>query len=162
NKKIYVIDGRHDSPGTVFEFDIATHESRALCTLVDLAPKVPRGDVCGYDSWDNDGRFYVTSGDGVTNVALIQVDPVLVKVAYGQLPSLTEVELDPSKVNTNSFAIVRRGDLSTPCQVIYSAAAPGNAAGSKQYFSATIPIEQAALTVPFPDGVGGPGQNQVI
>jgi len=149
-KKIYIIEGRNDTEGRLFEFDIGSRQSRVLCSLSGLAPSVARGDVCGFDSWDKDGRFYVTSGNGQGNVALIQIDPVLVKVAFGQLPALTEVELAPANRDPNAFRIIRRGDTTTPSTVLYSARAVDNPSDAEGFYSAVIPRGQTAVEVTFP------------
>jgi len=149
-KRIYVIEGRHDSAGRIFEFDLGTLQSQAICSLTNLVPSVTRGDVCGFDSWDTDGRFYITSGDGQTNVAFIQIDPVLVKFAFGFLPSVTQVEIGLSTSVPDSFSIIRHGDTSQPCSVVYSARVPYNPSVPKQFYSAIIPAGQTNLDLPFP------------
>jgi hypothetical protein len=161
-KKIYVVEGQHDSAGRLFEFDIQTGSSRVLCSLADLVPSVTRGDVCGYNSWDNNGCFYITSGDGLTNVALIQIDPVLVKAGFGFLPSLTTVQLVPSLSDPGSFCIVRTGDTNHPCSVVYSARVPYDPAIATQFYSATIPPGQTNLELPFPNLVTNPAAPQIV
>jgi len=155
-KKIYVIEGQHDSPGRLFEFDLGTLQSRALCSLTNLVASVRRGDVCGFDSWDTDGRFYITSGDGQTNVAFIQIDPVLVKVAFGFLPSVSQVEIGPSTSMPHSFSIIRDGDASQACSVVYSARVPYDPGIATQFYSALIPAGETNLDLPFPSLLSSP------
>jgi hypothetical protein len=149
-KKIYIIEGRHDSEGRLFEFDIGTRQYRLLCSLSDLAPSLLRGDVCGFDSWDRDGRFYITSGNGQDNVALIQIDPVLVKVAFGQLPALMEVELALANGHPDTFTIVRRGDTTAATTVLYSARTVDDPADFERFYTAVVPQGQTAVEVLFP------------
>jgi len=161
-KKIYVVEGQHDSAGRLFEFDIQTRSSRVLCSLADLVPSVMRGDVCGYNSWDNNGCFYITSGNGLTNVALIQIDPVLVKTNFGFLPSLTTVQLMPSLSHPGAFCIIRTGDTNLPCSVVYNAGVPYDPTIATQFYSATIPPGQTNLELSLPNLVTNPAAPQVV
>ena len=71
-------------PSEIWEFDIATAESSRFATLAELDATAGREDfMAGYDSWDNEGNFYVASFSMYDreNVYLIGINPDEVRAA---------------------------------------------------------------------------------
>ncbi|MDA7793692.1 hypothetical protein N8985_06280 [Glaciecola sp.] len=66
----------------IWEFDIATGKTKELAKLSELDSQASTQDfITGYDSWDNNGSFYVsnfTMNNGV-NVYMLGINPVRVK-----------------------------------------------------------------------------------
>jgi sugar lactone lactonase YvrE len=149
-RKIYIIEGYYFSQHRLFEFDIQSGQSHPLCSLTNLAPSITLGNICGYNSWDNDGRFYVTSGNNVDNVVFFQIDPVLLKITYGFLPSLTQVQLFRSAADPASFTLTRDGDTNSSCLVVYSARVPYDPGVTAHFYFATIPAGQSSIDLSFP------------
>jgi hypothetical protein len=73
--------GRSDNPGQpneIWEFDITTGTSSILAELPDLDAAAGSEDfITGYDSWDDDGNFYISSFSmyDFENTYLISINP---------------------------------------------------------------------------------------
>jgi hypothetical protein len=75
------------NPAALYEFNLATGESKELCSVVDLArPLADRKFHTGYDAWDREGRFHFASfnDDRKENVLITRIDPILVKRRFGK------------------------------------------------------------------------------
>jgi hypothetical protein len=74
------------NPAGLYEFDLETGKSQRLCGLDQLDPDLgPLFLHTGYDAWDGEGRFYLTSftSDTDRRVMLTRVDPARLKAALG-------------------------------------------------------------------------------
>ncbi len=79
--------GRSDNagrPNEIWEFDIDTGSSSVLAVLPDLDALAGReAFITGYDSWDDDGNFYISSFSmyDAENAYLIGLDPEQIRSA---------------------------------------------------------------------------------
>lgn len=158
-EKIYI--GRCDNANGISEYDIESGECHPLCSVSDIDNTAAScAFITGYDAWDRDGRFYISSfsmNDG-RNVYLVCIDPVRVKVSKGLLPSLVEVTVGSSD---DGPVISRTGSTGSSLPVIYQVEAV-NGSGvvvGRAYGEATIPSGQQSVTlstdqIPIPSGSG--------
>jgi hypothetical protein len=128
-RKAYVItslarrgDGK-GAPDVVQEFDLSTGTVRQLCRLADLDPALAGLNLhTGYDAWDTEGGFYISSfsSNSDRNVIVTRIDPVRLKSALGLIPPLTEVSVErlPDPV-TPHFVIARTGSTEGDQEVLY-------------------------------------------
>jgi len=75
---------------SLFEFDFATKQTRRLCALSEIDPRLGGTrfyNRAGNDSWDAQGRFYIASFgpelQNSTEVIVTRIDPVLLKKHLG-------------------------------------------------------------------------------
>jgi hypothetical protein len=74
---------------SLYEFDLKAGKTQWLCTLAGLDPVLRDRNVhTGYDSWDDEGRFYFASFDWRSDqrVVLTRVDPKALKAALQRTP----------------------------------------------------------------------------
>jgi outer membrane protein assembly factor BamB len=112
------------NPASLYEFDLATGETRRLCGLDALDPALAALNLhTGYDAWDGAGRFYFASFamDGRQNAVLTRLDPVRLKAALGLLPSMTEIALEPAPdaAMAPAFVVSRTGAAAGAQEVLY-------------------------------------------
>ncbi len=80
--------GRSDNsgrPNEIWEFDIDTGRSSVLAALPDLdTPAGSEAFITGYDSWDSDGNFYISSFSmyDSENVYLIGLNPEQIRSSH--------------------------------------------------------------------------------
>ena len=76
-----------DSPNEIWQFDITSGQSSILAKLPDIdALSGNKNFITGYDSWDLDGNFYISSFSMYDNenVYLIGVNPSQLRAAVNQ------------------------------------------------------------------------------
>ena len=146
SKKIY------GANNTIVEYDIASGKIiNTLCSVGDLdATAGAQTWWIGYDSWDNNGNFYIASFSNFgINVLVTRFNPVRMKVAKGLLPALVEVEVAASS-NANEFIVTRKGgSTAAALDVVYNVdATENNESLMKQVRgTATIAAGQESATV---------------
>jgi hypothetical protein len=155
-------------PPVLYEFDLTDGATRRLCTLGDLSDELARlKHHTGYDAWDRDGRFYVSSfsPNEHRNVIVTRIDPVRLKAALGVLPALAEVAVErmPDAADAASGEpgfIFRRtaGSLMAAQQVLYRLTPPTGADGAtaaaqreERYGTITIPPGAASVSITLRD-----------
>lgn len=134
----------------LIQIDLTSLEATEIAVMSQLSTEMAgKSFVTGYDSWDNQGRFYeagfTMSGGG--NVMLMRVDPVRVKVALGLLPTLYEVS---AVAGTDGVIISRTGGTDVDLDVLYMTEAID---GSGQvletvYGSEVIPLGSEFVSIP--------------
>jgi len=78
----------------LYEFDLTAKNSRRLCRVGDLDPRLAGFDMhSGYASWDDRGRFYFVSFPSPSspkfrqeNAIVTAIDPLRLKHALGLTP----------------------------------------------------------------------------
>ena len=154
-------------PPVLYEFDLTDGATRRLCTLGDLSGELAQlKHHTGYDAWDRDGRFYVSSfsPNEHRNVILTRIDPVRLKAALGILPAVTEVTVDRISNAAADAApgfVFRRTAENTAAaqQVLYRLAPPAGADGGaaaqhqpeERYGTIMIPPGAASVSVSLRD-----------
>jgi hypothetical protein len=115
-RKAYIVASSfaHRSvPPVLYEVDLTDGaKTRRLCTLGDLSGELARlKHHTGYDAWDREGRFYVSSfsPNEHNNVIVSRIDPVRLKVALHVLPALTEVAVERVAPDAAAAATARGG-----------------------------------------------------
>ena len=94
-KAVYVATSTSPQPSSgtaLYEFDLTSGETHALCKLSELDPGLVGMHVhTGYNAWDNRGRFYFTSfgfsPKSIKSVYVTRIDPVRLKAALAGSPS---------------------------------------------------------------------------
>lgn len=118
-EKIYIGLSDVSYPNAIWEFDIATGQTTELAKISELDGEASTQDfITGYDSWDNNGGFYLsdfTMYNGV-NVFMLGIDPVRVKAEQDSSFELVEVTAQ----NTGAGVTVSRsGSVSNALEVLY-------------------------------------------
>ena len=118
-EKIYIGLSDVSYPNAIWEFNIATGQTTELTKLSALDAEASTQDfITGYDSWDNNGSFYVsdfTMYNGV-NVYMLGIDPVRIKAEQDSSFELVEV----ASQNTGAGVTVSRsGSVSKALEVLY-------------------------------------------
>lgn len=119
-EKIYI--GTSDNgfkKNDIWEFDITTGESAKLFNINDLDTTAGRrAFITGYDTWDNNGLFYLSafSMNDFQNVILMGLNPVAIKVSNGLLNSLITVELTEGD---DGFIISHNDSSQKELEVLY-------------------------------------------
>ena len=118
-EKIYIGLSDVSYPNAIWEFDIATGQTTELGKLSELDAQASTQDfITGYDSWDNNGSFYIsdfTMYNGV-NVYMLGIDPVRLKAEQDSSFELIEVAVQ----NTGAgVTISRSGSVSNALEVLY-------------------------------------------
>ncbi|MBD2776844.1 hypothetical protein [Iningainema tapete] len=148
------------NPNLIYEFDLITKSTRKLCSLAELDPQLANFNAnTGYDTWDNNGRFYFSSFSRAEetlqkrnqNVIVTQIDPVRLKVRLGLLPSLTEVSVHKSPEPAKpGFVFTRIGSMAIAQEVLYKlTVTKTNGSMQERYGKTTIPAKIASITVPL-------------
>ncbi|WP_369434631.1 hypothetical protein [Psychromonas sp. MME1] len=148
-RKIYL--GRSDtgaSRNAIYEYDIATGDSFELANIKELDRQAAAKDfITGYDSWDNNGSFYIAAfsmNDG-DNVHMLGINPVRVKVAKGMLPELIEVNVHKQ---AGKIVITRSGEVTAPLTVLYEVnALTSDNRRSSRYGELTFAAQQSELSI---------------
>ena len=118
-KKIYIGVSDVSYPNSIWEYDIATGTTTELAKLSELDAQASSQDfITGYDSWDDNGSFYISSFsmyNGV-NVYMIGIDPVRLKAAKDNTFELVEVTGESA---VDGVSISRTGSTSQALEVLY-------------------------------------------
>lgn len=118
-EKIYIGVSDVSYPNSIWEFDIASGVTTELAKLSQLDTVASsQAFITGYDSWDTNGSFYISSFsmyNGV-NVYMLGLDPVRIKAAKDSTFELVEVSSE--KVGSH-IAIFRTGSTDVDLEVLY-------------------------------------------
>lgn len=119
-QKIYIgASDQGPNENAIWEFDIATGESIELAHVTELDSQAGTENfITGYDSWDDQGRFYISSFSMYDNdnVLMLGIDPVRLKVAQGILPELVTVNLERLD---DAVTVSRSGSTASELEVLY-------------------------------------------
>jgi hypothetical protein len=119
-EKIYI--GRSDNfdiANEIWEFDIASGDSYKLCSLRELDSRAGYKDfITGYDSWDNQGNFYMSAFAMFDreNVYMMGINPVRLKLAKGIISELIEVNV---QTVDGALQISRSGSTENSLEILY-------------------------------------------
>lgn len=118
-KKIYIGVSDVSYPNSIWEFDIATGATTELAKISELDTQASsQAFITGYDSWDSQGRFYISSFsmyNGV-NVYMLGIDPVRIKAANNPGFELIETSAQSS---ADGVTINRSGLGNGALEVLY-------------------------------------------
>jgi hypothetical protein len=118
-EKIYIGLSDVSYPNAIWEFDIATGKTKELAKLSELDSQASTQDfITGYDSWDNNGSFYVsnfTMYNGV-NVYMLGINPVRVKAMQDSSFELVEIAAQSTEAGVT---VSRSGSVSDALDVLY-------------------------------------------
>jgi hypothetical protein len=139
------------NPSSLYEFDLPSGRTRRLCSLADLDAELARPNVhTGYDAWDRDGRFHLTSfsGEPGRQVLVTRVDPVRLKIALGALPSLVELAVDRAPgTNAPGVVFTRSGSAEGAQEVRYRLALRGSGGRVMRERDGRITIPRGARSI---------------
>jgi|GEM_PF-6470300 hypothetical protein len=141
-KVIYMGSSDYDTPKTLWMFDIATGTTTKICTMGDLDAQADAHTwITGYDAWDKNGNFYVTSFSWTgPNCILTRVNPVKIKVAKGLLPALVEVNAS-LPAGANAVTVTRTGATTQAAEILYDVRELGTD-------SAELAVVHTKVTIP--------------
>lgn len=118
-KKIYIGVSDVSYPNSIWEFDIATGTTSELAKISELDTVASSQDfITGYDSWDNNGSFYISNFsmfNGV-NTFMLGINPVRIKAVNDNSFDLVEVS---SQATANGVSISRTGVTTDALEVLY-------------------------------------------
>ena len=118
-EKIYIGVSDVSYPNSIWEFDIASGITTQLAKLSELDTIAStQAFITGYDSWDANGSFYISSFsmyNGV-NVYMVGIDPVRIKAAKDSTFDLVEVS---SQAAGSNISISRTGSTDVDLEVLY-------------------------------------------
>ena len=119
-EKIYLGVSDVSYPNSIWEYDLATGATTELAKLSELDTTASSQDfITGYDSWDADGSFYISSFsmyNGV-NVYMLGINPVRLKAARNSGFELVEVSLQEAA--GGGLSISRTGSTAADLEVLY-------------------------------------------
>lgn len=118
-EKIYIGVSDVSYPNSIWEYDIASGATTELAKLSELDTTASsQAFITGYDSWDAEGSFYISSFsmyNGV-NVYMLGIDPVRIKAAKDSSFDLIEVS---SQIVGGNISISRTGPTNVGLEVLY-------------------------------------------
>ncbi len=86
-RKAYAATSAWAGESALYEFDLASGETRRLCGFEQLAPELARAIMhTGYAAWDSEGRLYFASFSPGSdrNVVVTQIDPARLEAALAR------------------------------------------------------------------------------
>jgi hypothetical protein len=118
-EKIYIGVSDVSSPNAIWEYDINTGQASELAKMSELDSIAATQEfITGYDSWDSQGRFYISSFsmfNGI-NVYMLGIDPVRIKASNDPSFDLVEVDIQTSD---SGLTLSRSGNRSESLEVLY-------------------------------------------
>ena len=136
----------------IHEYKISTGTTTLLSEVKSMKSSMGlQRFLTGYDSWDNSGSFFISnfSQPYQSNVYMLKVDPVKVKVAKGLLPELVTINLEAVD---DDFVISRDAGIDKDLEIIYKVEGKLNGVTSySSYHKSIITKENTSKIIKLED-----------